>query len=95
VTTSALWWYASSERRLVPEELDPRVVRHYHLLALAAPGVFLIMVLLVALGLGRLIDPLLLGGVLGLGYIAVAVPWRCRGGAGVVGAAGRRHGVDR
>jgi uncharacterized membrane protein len=110
LVTSALWWYASSGGRLVHRGLDRRIIRHYHVLTLAAPAAFLLMmVLLIAVGVGRLIDPLLLGAVLGLAYIAVAVSgwWEPRGAGPKAdtghtpetiptgGQRGRRDGTDR
>jgi uncharacterized membrane protein len=69
----ALWFYVSTGNRLVHPELHQRVISHYHRIALSAPIAFLLMMGLIALGVGRLINPLVLGYVLAFGYIALGV----------------------
>jgi uncharacterized membrane protein len=67
-----LRWYATAGHRLVGEELSSRDLRPYLRLSLAAPVVFLVVMALIPLGVGRLINPLLLGYLLALCYIALA-----------------------
>lgn len=69
----ALWFYVSTGNRLVHPELHSQVIRHYHRIALDAPASFLLMMGLIAVGVGRLINPLLLGYLLAFGYIALGV----------------------
>jgi len=67
-----LRWYATAGHRLVSPDLSSRDLRLYLRLSLAAPVVFLALMALIALGVGRLINPLVLGYLLALGYIAFA-----------------------
>ena len=69
----ALWFYVSTGNRLVHPELHQRVISHYHRIALSAPVAFLLMMGLIAVDVGRLINPLVLGYVLAFGYIALGV----------------------
>lgn len=74
LATMALWWYASSEPRLVDPDLYPRVIRRFHLNILVGPVAFsVVMIVLIAVGIGRLINPLVLGYLSMLGYILVGV----------------------
>ena len=67
-----LRWYATAGYRLVDRELNSSDLRRYMRLSLAAPVVFLVVMVAIPLGVGRLINPLLLGYLLALGYIALA-----------------------
>jgi uncharacterized membrane protein len=69
----ALWWYPSWGNRLVPPDLSPRLIRRFYLTILLAPAALILLMILVALGVERLINPLLLIYLMVLGYIAVAV----------------------
>jgi uncharacterized membrane protein len=73
LASDALWFYMSTGNRLVHPELHPRVIRHYNLIVLGAPVAILLMMGLITVGIGRLINPLLLGYLLALGYIALGV----------------------
>ncbi len=74
LATLALWWYVSSEPRLVDPELNPRVIRRFHLNTLAGPVAFsILMMVLITVGIGRLINPLMLGYLSMLGYILLGV----------------------
>ena len=73
LVNAALWWYASSGHRLVNQDLSPRYIRRRHLLSLSAPVGFLALMGLVAVGVGRLINPLVLAYLSSLCYIMVAV----------------------
>jgi uncharacterized membrane protein len=67
-----LRWYATAGHRLVSPDESSRDLRLYLLRSLAAPVVFLVLMVLVPLGVNRLINPLLLAYILALGYIALA-----------------------
>ena len=69
----ALWWYMSSGRRLVDPNLSPREIRRHHLLSSGAPLSTLALMVLVGLGVGRLINPLLLAYLVALGYVVLGV----------------------
>jgi uncharacterized membrane protein len=74
LATLTLWWYASSEPRLVDPELHPRVIRRFHLNILVGPVAFsMLLMVLIAVGIGRLINPLVLGYLSMLGYILLGV----------------------
>ncbi len=68
-----LRWYATTSHRLVDRNLSSRTLRRYLRLSLVAPVVSLVVMALIPLGVGRLINPLLLGYLLALFYIALAV----------------------
>jgi uncharacterized membrane protein len=77
LATLALWWHVSSEPRLVDPELHPRVIRRFYLNILAGPVAFPIsMMVLIALGIGRLINPLVLGYLSMMVYILLGVSER-------------------
>ena len=74
LVTVTLWWYASSGHRLVDPELHPSVIRRFHLMLLAGSVVGSLAVMaLIALGIGRLINPLLLGYLLLVGFILLGM----------------------
>jgi len=56
----ALWWYMSSGRRLVDPDLSLREIQRHHLISSGAPLSTLALMVLVARGVGRLVNPLLL-----------------------------------
>ena len=57
---AALWWYMNSGRRLVHPDLSPQVIRRTHLISLSVPATLLLLMGMVAVGIGRIINPLLL-----------------------------------
>jgi uncharacterized membrane protein len=74
LATMALWWYVSSEHRLVDPELPSRVIRRFHLTHLTGPVAFsMVMMVLIGVGIWRLINPLVLGYLLMVGYILLGV----------------------
>jgi uncharacterized membrane protein len=78
---AALWWYMNSGRRLVDPDLSPRFVRRTHIISAVLPITLLILMALVASGVGRLINPLLLFALATLCFIALGVlEWREEGG---------------
>ena len=98
-----LRWYATAGHRLVDRGLSSRDLRGYLRLSLVAPVVLLVVMALIPLGIGRLINPLLLGYLLELVYIALAVAdaWEHRGGrtealegARVEGVAAKGRGAN-
>src|SRR5919199_3031073 len=74
LATMALWWYASSGHRLVDPELHPGVIRRFHMTLLVGPvaGSIALMAL-IGVGIGRLINPLLLQYLFLVGYILLGV----------------------
>jgi uncharacterized membrane protein len=74
LATMTLWWYASSGHRLIDPGLHPGVIRRFHLTLLAGSVVGSLAVMaLIALGIGRLINPLLLGYLFLLGFILLGM----------------------
>jgi len=69
---AGIWWYAVRAGLLVPG-VSPQVVRHYNRLRLGAPVACLLILLLTRLGIGRVINPILLGYAAVLVYVAVAL----------------------
>jgi uncharacterized membrane protein len=69
----ALWWYMSSGRRLVDPALSPRVVRRQHLISLGVPLSVVVLMGLVAAGVGRFVNPFLLAYMVAFGYVVVGV----------------------
>ena len=69
----ALWWYMSSGHRLVDPELSPRDIRRTHLISSGVPASTLAMMVLVALGVGRFVNPLVLAYLVAFGYVVLGV----------------------
>jgi uncharacterized membrane protein len=77
---AALWWYMTSRRRLLEPALSPQFVRRTHLISAILPMTVLILMALVAVGIGRLINPLLLFAFATLCFIVLGVlEWREEG----------------
>jgi hypothetical protein len=73
----ALWWYMSSGRRLVDPDLGAGDVRRHHLLSAGVPASVALLMVLVALGVGRFANPLLLAYLVAFGYVVAGVlEWR-------------------
>jgi TMEM175 potassium channel family protein len=69
----ALWWYMSSGRRLVDPDLGPQAIRRVHLISSGVPASVLLLMVLVAMGVGRLVNPLLLAYLLAFAYVVLGV----------------------
>jgi hypothetical protein len=69
----ALWWYVSSGHRLVDLDLSPRIIRRHHLISSGVLASFLVLMVLVALGVGRWVNPLLLAYLAACAYVALGV----------------------
>jgi uncharacterized membrane protein len=77
---AALWWYMTSRRRLLEPDLSPRFVRRTHLISTIQPVTVLILTALVALGIERLINPLLLFAFATICFIVLGIlEWREEG----------------
>ena len=74
---SALRWYATAGHRLVSPELSPHDLRRYLRISLVAPVTFLILMGLIPVGLGQLIEPLLVAYLVALFYVVFSMlDWR-------------------
>jgi uncharacterized membrane protein len=67
-----LRWYATARHRLVSPDLSSRDLRFYLRNSVAAPVAFVVLMALTALGVGRLINPLLVTCFMALAYIALS-----------------------
>jgi uncharacterized membrane protein len=77
---AALWWYMTSRRRVLEPDLSPRFIRRTHVISTILPMILLILMVLVAVGIGRLINPLLLFALATLCFIVLGVlEWREEG----------------
>ena len=77
---AALWWYMTSRRRLLEPGLSPDFVRRTHVISLSVPATMLVLMALITVGIGRLINPLLLYAFVTLCFIALGVlEWREEG----------------
>jgi hypothetical protein len=63
----------SSGHRLVDPDLSPRIIRRHHLISSGVPASLVLLMALVVLGVGRLVNPLLLAYLFALGYVALGV----------------------
>ena len=76
----ALWWYMTSRHRLLEQDLSPRFVRRTHVISAILPMILVVLMVLVAVGIGRLINPLLLFALATLCFIVLGVlEWREEG----------------
>jgi uncharacterized membrane protein len=69
----ALWWYMSSRHRSVDRDLSARAIRRHHLISSGVPASILLLIGLVALGVGRFVNPLLLAYLVAFGYVVLGV----------------------
>ncbi len=69
----ATWWYTSSGHRLVDPDLSPAVIRRLHLISAGVPAFFVVLMALVALGVGRLVNPLVLAYLVAFGGVVLGV----------------------
>jgi uncharacterized membrane protein len=77
---AALWWYITSRRQLLDPDLSPRFIRRTHVISMILPMILLVLMVLVAVGIGRLINPLLLFALATLCFIVLGVlEWREEG----------------
>jgi uncharacterized membrane protein len=77
---AALWWYITSRRQLLDPDLSPRFIRRTHVISMILPMILLVLMVLVAVGIGRLINPLLLFALATLCFIVLGIlEWREEG----------------
>jgi uncharacterized membrane protein len=74
---ATLWLYMNSGRRLVHPDLSQQFVRRTYLISLTLPAILLVLMGLVAVGIGGLINPLLLFALATLSFIVLGIlEWR-------------------
>ena len=69
----ATWWYMSSGHRLVDPDLSPRVIRRVHIISSGVPTFFVVLMVLVAVGVGRFVNPLVLAYLFAFGGVVLGV----------------------
>ena len=69
----AALWYMTSRRPVLEPDLSPRFIRRTHVISAIMPMILLILMVLVAVGIGRLINPLLLFALATLYFIVLGV----------------------
>jgi uncharacterized membrane protein len=69
----ALWWYMSSGHRLIDLEVSQHDIRRHHLISAGVPASVLLLMGFGELGVGRLVNPLLLGYLVAFGYVVLGV----------------------
>ncbi len=73
----ALWRYMNSGRPLVHPDLSREFIRRTDRISLMLPATYLMFMVLVALGIGRIINPLLLSYIVALLFIVLGIlEWR-------------------
>lgn len=74
---AALWWYMTSHRQLLEPDLSPGFIRRTHVISLSVPATMLVLMALVTVGIGRLVNPLLLFAFVTFCFIVLGVlEWR-------------------
>jgi uncharacterized membrane protein len=74
---ATLWLYMNSGRKLVHPDLSQQFVRRTYLISLTLPAILLVLMGLVAVGIGGLINPLLLFALATLSFIVLGIlEWR-------------------
>ncbi|HET7034753.1 MAG TPA: TMEM175 family protein [Thermomicrobiaceae bacterium] len=84
IVSAIMWQYASAGHRLVDRNLSLEAIRYYRRLAISAPAFFLLMMVIIATGLGKVINPLIVGYLLGLSYAVLLLVSEERWSAGRV-----------
>jgi uncharacterized membrane protein len=69
----ALWWYMSRKHRLIDHSMSPDDIRHVHVISASIPAVFLLLMVLVALGAGSLVNPLVVAYVVGFAGVVLGI----------------------
>jgi uncharacterized membrane protein len=73
VVMELMWWYISSRHRLVDPSLSRDVIRRFHRISLTAPIAVLVLMGLIALGIGQIVTPLILGYAIALSYVVLGI----------------------
>jgi uncharacterized membrane protein len=69
----ALWWYMSRKHRLIDPGMSPDDIRHVHFISASIPAIFLLLMVLVALGAGSLVNPLVMAYVVGFAGVVLGI----------------------
>jgi uncharacterized membrane protein len=73
VVMELLWWYISGHHRLIDSNLSRQMIRRVHVISLAAPIAVLVLMVLIALGIGQIVTPLILGYVIAFSYVVLGI----------------------
>jgi TMEM175 potassium channel family protein len=69
----ALWWSISWNHRLIDPDMSSGEIRRFHLISAGVPATFLVLMGLVAVGVGHLVNPLILAYVMAFGGVVMGV----------------------
>ena len=69
----ALWAYMSRKHRLVDHDLSADDIRRVHVISASVPASFLVLMILVALGIGHLVNPLVLAYLIAFAGVVLGV----------------------
>ena len=73
VVMELMWWYISGHHRLVDRNLSREVIRRVHRISLAAPIAVLVLMVLIAVGIGQIVTPLILGYAIAFAYVVLGI----------------------
>ena len=73
IVMELMWWYISGRHRLVDRDLSSDVIQRVHRISLAAPTAVLVLMVLIAVGIGQIVTPLLLGYAIAFAYVVLGI----------------------
>jgi TMEM175 potassium channel family protein len=73
VVMELMWWYISGHHRLVDRNLSSGIIRRVHRISLAAPISVFVLMALIAVGIGRIVTPLILGYAIAFAYVVLGI----------------------
>jgi uncharacterized membrane protein len=73
VVMALMWWYISGHHRLVDRNLSRDVIRRVNRISLAAPIAVLVLMILIIVGIGQIVTPLILGYAVAFAYVVLGI----------------------
>jgi uncharacterized membrane protein len=73
IVMELMWWYISGHHRLIDRTLSSDMIRRVHRISLAAPIAVLVLMVLIAVGIGQFVTPLLLGYAIAFAYVVLGI----------------------
>ena len=73
VVMELMWWYISGQHRLVDRSLSSGIIRRVHRISLAAPISVFVLMVLIAVGIGKIVTPLILGYAIAFAYVVLGI----------------------
>jgi uncharacterized membrane protein len=68
-----LWVYMTGHHRLVDRSLSREMIRRVHVISLSVPAAVLVLMALIALGIGQIVTPLILGYFVAFAYVVLGI----------------------